>query len=63
VCQFDSGFNGNDTSSVWLKVKWPNNQGGDRTTQVSSEQDPYLGWVLKKYTAPAGHNGNIRTCA
>lgn len=63
VCQFDSGFNGNDTSSVWLKVKWPNNRGGDRTTQVSSEQDPYFGWVLKKYTTPAGHNGNIRTCA
>jgi hypothetical protein len=62
LCQLDSGFNGNDTTSLWLKIKWPSNRSGDQADYSSSAQDPYYGWVLKKYTTPAGHNGDIPAC-
>ena len=63
VCQEKSDFNGNDNSdSYWLKVKWPSNTPGDVTVRASSPVDPYTGWALRKYTTPAGHNGNIPTC-
>jgi hypothetical protein len=26
---------------------------------TSAPDDPYSGWVLRKYTTPAGHNGNM----
>lgn len=61
-CQLDTKFNGADNSTIWLKVAWPNNKGGDPNVYVSSPQDPYTGWVLKKYTTPGGHNGNIPQC-
>jgi hypothetical protein len=62
MCQEDSGYNGNDTSSVWLKIKWPSNAPNSMQPFSSSPDDPYWGWVLAKYTMPAGHNGKIPTC-
>jgi len=61
-CQLNSNFNGGDTSTTWLKVAWPNGAGGNTNVYTSSSQDPYAGWVLKKYTTPGGHNGNIPQC-
>src|SRR6266536_2200878 len=54
-CQAVSHFNGNDSGSpVWLKISWPSNKPGDTATYVSDPRDKYVGWVLKKYTAPGG---------
>jgi hypothetical protein len=61
-CQLDTGFNGGDNSTTWLKVTWPNDTGGDLNVYTSTPQDPHTGWVLKKYTTPGGHNGNIPQC-
>ncbi|MET8281759.1 hypothetical protein [Micromonospora sp. NPDC005174] len=61
-CHFDSGFNGNDTTTDWLAITWPTNTPGDVTARFDSPGDPYVGWVLAKYTTPAGHNGEIPVC-
>lgn len=64
MCQEKSDFNGNDNSdSYWLEVRWPSNTPDDVTVRTSAPDDSYTGWVLRKYTTPAGHNGNIPTCA
>ncbi|MET8090222.1 hypothetical protein [Micromonospora sp. NPDC005220] len=61
-CHFDSGYNGNDTTTDWLAITWPSNTPGDLTARFDSPGDPYTGWVLAKYTTPAGHNGEIPEC-
>ena len=63
ACRLDSGFNGNDTTTRWLKIKWPNNRPADSGAYVSAAQDAFVGWVLEKYTSPAGHNGAVPDCA
>jgi len=62
LCRLDSGFNGNDTTTEWLKITWPKNRPGDVGVRSSSPHDPFLGWVLAKYATPAGHNGEIPVC-
>jgi hypothetical protein len=61
-CRLDSGFNGNDTTTEWLRIRWPKNRPGDLGVQVSAAQDKFTGWVLAQYATPAGHNGDIPAC-
>lgn len=61
-CHLDSGYNGNDTTTDWLAITWPSDKPGDLTARFDSPGDPYVGWVLAKYTTPAGHNGEIPEC-
>ena len=62
-CQARSTFNGNDSGPpVWLRIQWPSNTPGDIGHHVSDPHDKYAGWVLRKYTSPGGHNGDIPSC-